>query len=220
MENLHPCEQISRASKCLIEYGNTPGICRITGKQSIGLPFKTWVKDTFTDHASLKPGSIVSNEALFCFDEQSDLLMKKTGREKPQRFRTYSHIIDVSGNWHTVTKADKKFIYSLIIEGAPLVCLTDSGQKHVLFKHKTGFWQLDDLFIKPDINAFIKLHTDMCELLHLEFSQNEIITGNYMQYRIMKAGFQIWIEAENKINSQRGNQLFKFTSWLLFNKHN
>ena len=218
MENLHPCESICLAAGTTLVYGNVSGICRITGKQSTGLLFDKWVRDTFTDHAYLKHGNIISNEALFCFDEQSELLMHKTGRDKAQRFRTYSHLIDASGAWHAVTKADKQLIYRLIVEGAPLVCLTDSGQKHVLFKHRSGFWQLDDLFVMPDVPRFAQLHDDMCALLPMGFSQAEIISGHYLQYRIMKAGFANWLSAEQKIKAQRGTQFFKFTSWLLFNK--
>lgn len=218
--NTHPCLQIAAASGSVINYGNQAGTCRITGIQGVGMPFYKWVRDTFTDHAYLYPGDIISNEALFCFDESSVLLQQKTGKDKPQRFRTYSHVIDAQGHWHALTKADKQLIYKLIVDGAQLVCLTDSGQKHLLFKHRPGMWQLDDLFIMPDIDAFVQLHEDMCALLPLGFSQTEIISGNYMQYRILKAGFKTWLDAENKIKSQRGNQLFKFTSWLLFNKLN
>lgn len=218
METLHPCELICRAANFTGEYGNVEGVCRITGKQAKGLLFDKWVRDTFTDQAYLLPGTIISNEALFCFDEQSKLLMKKTGKTKPQRFRTYSHIIDADGNWHTVTKGDKRLIYDLITQGAQLVCLTDSGQKHLLFKHRPGFWQLDDLFLIPNISAFKKLHSDMCALLVLGFSQGEVISGNYNQYRILQAGMPAWKAAEDKIKPFRGNQLFKFTSWLLFTK--
>jgi len=44
----HPCEIMYQFSNGKI-YGTTRGICRITGKQSIGVPFEKWVKDTFTD---------------------------------------------------------------------------------------------------------------------------------------------------------------------------
>lgn len=85
----HTCELVYRIGGNNIKYGAQKGICRITGKESIGISFNEWVKDTFTDHSSLFPGTIISNEALFCFDECSDIVMVQSGKEKPQRFRTY-----------------------------------------------------------------------------------------------------------------------------------
>jgi len=213
---MHPCEIIYHAGAEGKIYGNTPGICRITGQKSSGLPFDKWVRKTFTDQAFLLPGNIISNEALFCFDEASEIVMKRAGKEKPQRFRTYSHIIDALGNWHCLTKADKKLTYKLIIEGASLVCLTDSGQKHLLFKHRPGMWQLDDMFVLPDIETFKFLHSNMCNLLDLGFSQTEVITGSYIQYRIVNAGIQTWKNLEDLIKPYRGISLFNFASWLLF----
>jgi hypothetical protein len=216
VEKKHPCELIYAIGAQGKVYGDTTGTCRITGKVSRGVVFNKWVKDTFTDHAWLKPGDIISNEALFCFDEQSEILQQKTAREKAQRFRTYSHIIDASGAWHCLTKANKKLIFDLICNGAPLVCLTDSGQKHLLFKHRNGMWQLDDIFLIPDLETLKFLHEKMMSLIRLGFSQAEVISGNYLQYRIQKAGMDIWRETENILKRYRGIQIFNFTAWLLY----
>ena len=62
MSKTHPCEIIYALSSRPI-YGNVSGVCRITGKESEGLIFNKWVKPTFTDHAYLLPGNIISNEA-------------------------------------------------------------------------------------------------------------------------------------------------------------
>ena len=214
--SLHPCCLIYKAGANGKIYGETQGVCRITGMESKGLPFWKWVKDTFTDHAYLKPGTIISNEALFCFEEQSTFLSEMLGREKPQRFRTYSHIIDRDGVWHCCTKADKRKIYDLITQGATLVCLSDSGQKHLLFKHRSGMWQLEDSFVTADVPHFIRLHRGMCNLLAAGFSQTEVISGNYLQYRIMQISIPIWRELEDKIKTERGTAFFNFVSWLLF----
>jgi len=218
MENtiVHPCCRVYQVGAGNKTYGNTPGVCRITGQQSTGMPFGKWVRKTFTDHDSLKPGTIISNEALFCFDEASDIVMAKAGKEKPQRFRTYSHLIDASGQWHCCTKADKQRIYQMICAGAQLVCLTDSGQKHLLFKHRPGMWQLDDVFVQPNIPLLEALHSVMMELLSLGFSQTEVITGQYLQYRIQKAGLSEWKSREDLIKKHRGTPFFNFTAWLLF----
>lgn len=211
----HTCEKIYEIGANNKIYGSEKGICRITGKESTGLPFEKWVKNTFNDHGFLFPGTIISNEALFCFDESSVIIQKKTCRDKPQRFRTYSHIIR-GGEWHCVTKADKRLILQLIIEGAEMVCLTETGQKHVLFKHKTGVWQLDELHVSPDVELLGLLHYHMCELLAYQFSQAEIITGEYKSNRILKAGLKNWKGHENIIKEYRGSGIFDFTSFMLY----
>ena len=216
---MNTCKQLYKIGANKKVYGSVNGICRIIGKESVGLPFNKWVKNTFNDHDHLFPGSIISNEALFCFDESSKIVQQKTGRDKPQRFRTYSHIIK-DGEWFCVTKGDKRKIFELIVEGAEMVCLTETGQKHILFKHKTGMWQLDELHIKPDVELLGLLHFHMCELLAYQFSQAEIITGNYKSNRILKAGLKNWQEHENIIKEHRGSGLFDFTSFMLFNDKN
>lgn len=211
---IHPCEVIySHSSKPV--YGQTEGVCRITGLQSVGMPFGKWVKPTFTDHGSLLPGSIISNEALFCFDEASLELQEKTGRDKPQRFRTYSHIVH-NEKWHCVTKADKQAIFNMICGGAELVCLTDTGQKHLLFKHKLGMWQLDELYVKPDIEYLKFLHQTMQDLMIAGFGQTAIITGDYNPNFIFKNGFKLWNEKEDVLKQHRGRQMFDFACWMLF----
>lgn len=212
---MHPCQLIYSIGAAGKVYGTEPGICRITGEQSTGLLFNKWLRDTFTDHASLKPGTIISNEAMFCFDEASEIVQRQSGKDKLQRFRTYSHIV-CDGKWYCVTKANKQLIFDLICRGAELVCLTDSGQKHVLFKHRTGLWQLDDIFITPDIDLLKQLHTQMCELMKLGFSQGEIISGNYNSYRIQKAGLQAWRELDILLKVYRGTRIMEFAGWMLF----
>lgn len=193
-----------------------PGVCRITGKQAVGVIFEKWVKDTFTDHGFLKPGTIISNEALFCFDEKSTIIQRMKGRDKHQKFRTYSHLVDASGSWLCLTKADKPQMLKLICEGATLVCLSDSGQKHLLFKHRPGMWQLDDIFIIPDVETLQFLHAKMMNMLALGFSQTEVITGHYLQYRIIQCGLATWKQEEDTLKKYRGIPIFNFTAWLLY----
>lgn len=213
----HPVEIIYKCSSQPI-YGTTIGVCRITGKQATGIPFEKWVKKTFTDYAYLLPGNIISNAAAFCFDESSAELQNKTNRDKPQRFRTYSHVIDKDGSWHALTKANKQFIYNMVCDGASLVSLTDSGQKHLLFKHRPGMWQLDELFIIPDIKTLRFLHSQMTKLTDAGFSQTEVISGHFLSYRIANAGLNFWKTIEDCIKSFRGKPIFAFSSWLLFTK--
>jgi hypothetical protein len=58
----------------------------------------------------------------------------------------------------------------------------------------------------------------MCALLDLGFSQAEVISGNYLQYRILRAGLPVWKQLEDSIKNYRGIPLFNFASWLLFTK--
>lgn len=210
---MNACDTIYSLSQRPI-YGEVEGICRITGRAGKGIPFERWVKETFTDHAYLKPGDIISNEALLCFDESSLEIQQKTGRDKPQRFRTYSHFV-ADGSWYCLTKADKQRMIALL-PTASLVCITDTGQRHILFKHKDGMWQLDEMFVRPDIETFTFLHSSMMALLALGFSQEEIRSGNYSQGRIAKAGVDSWRELETKLRPYRGTQIFTFTSWLMY----
>lgn len=201
--------------------GSKPGVCRITGEASTGIPFDRWVKDTFTNFDSLFPGTIISNEALFCFDESSLLIQKKTGRDKPQRFRTYSHIITKNGEWLALTKADKKQIVELILSGnVNILCLTDSGQKHVFFKHKMGFWQLDDSYVAPNIPDFAFLHSEMQSLLALGFGQEQVKSGRYHQAQIIKVGISAWHQIESKLKPRRGEPIFDLAAWLMFTNKN
>lgn len=98
------CEVIYHAANCTIIYGEVEGTCRITGKHNKkGVFFSKWVRDTFTDHAFLFAGTIISNEALFCFEEASTLIQGMRGKDKPQRFRTYSHFVH-DGKWYCFGK--------------------------------------------------------------------------------------------------------------------
>lgn len=219
---LHPCQMIYAAAGLTPPNTGIEGICRITGALSKGVSAEEWLKqkDKFNDHHYLKPGNIISHEALFCFEEQSAMLAQKTGRDKPQRFRTYCHIIDKNGNWHALTKADKKLMYDLICGSAVIVSLTDTGQKHLFFKHRTGFWQLDETHIQPDIDTLARLHSGMMHLLELGFSQTEVKTGNYSSARIVKAGLEVWKAADAKIKAMRKTPIYDFAAWLMYNENN
>ena len=213
---MNPCVLLYDAAANGKIYGTTEGICRITGLELKGIPFEKWVSDRFNNWGDLHSGTIISNEALFCFDEASALIQNKTGRDKLQRFRTYSHIITQNDEWHTVTKADKAKIVDLLRGNPKVVCLTDSGQKHIFFKNRLGMWQLDDTFIVPDIQEFDRLHGVMMQLLDAGFTQTEVLTGKYKHASILKYGLEAWQELEFKIQNQRGEPLFDFAAWLMF----
>jgi hypothetical protein len=212
----HPCEILHSLHGSGFSVGNVHGSCRITGKKSIGQKFSNWVRDTFTDIGNLHPGEIISNEAAFCFDESSGLIQRKTGRDKPQRFRTYSHIVENDGTWHCLTKADKVFMIELIRKTPKIVCIAESGQKHIFFKNKPGLWQIEDTVLKPDLDKFNFLHERMMALAHLGFSQDEIKTGKYIPARVVKCGMPAWQGIEQQIKAFRGSQIFNFTAFFMY----
>lgn len=192
------------------------GICRITGRKGRGVIFNKWVKKTFTDWAYLYEGDIISNEAAFCFCELSLIMQEKTGRDKPQNFRTYSHIITNDEEWLCFTKANKKDIVGILQKKPKVVCLTDTGQKHIFFKGREGFWQLDELHIMPDLERFNKIHSYMMGLLKKGYNQTEIKTGDYKFNTVKKVGLPFHVEAKKRLEEWRGLPMFDFASWLMY----
>lgn len=197
-------------------HGDVEGICRITGIKGTGVPFVKWVKKTFTDWAYLHEGDIISNEAAFCFCELSPIMQEKTGRDKPQNFRTYSHIITKDDDWLCLTKADKKRIVGILQDDPKVVCLTDTGQKHLYFKHRDGFWQLDELHILPDLKLFNAIHSFMMQCIEKGYNQNEIKTGDFKYTTIKKIGMSNHIEIKEKLETWRGQPIFDFAAWLMY----
>lgn len=214
---IHACELIYNISNTTKTYGNVKGHCCILDKQAIGLPLKKALGKSFTDIANLGGGDIISNEALFCFDEANEEVQKRTNKEKLQHFRTYSHII-CDNTWYCLTKADKKKMYELILNDAELVCLSDSGQKHLMFKHKRGFWQLEELYIKPNINILKQIHYIMSELLELGFNQFEIYQGNYSSKNLIKVDLKKWKQLETELCffKRKYFDLFHLSSFFMF----
>ena len=202
-------------------YGSTQGTCRITGLQSVGVPFQKWVPDTFTDYPFLKPGDIVSNEAAYFFAEKNEHLQAILGKDNAQKVRSYSVIIH-AGALHFCTKADKKRIYEMVCDGAELVCLAESGQKHILFKHRPGFWQLEGVNnITPDIPTLQMLMQTAHALMALGFTQTECITGHYASYKLMKhpkplSAIQEMDGYEAILKQHRGSAFFDFFSFILY----
>lgn len=212
MKHIELIEQITD----IPQVGSTKGICRITGKESVGLPFKKWVKKTFTDWSYLFEGDIISNEAAFCFCEVSKDFAKIVGREKPQNFRTYSHIITQENDWHCLTKSDKSFIVELLQEKPKVVVLTDTGQKHLYFKHRDGFWQLDENHILPNLDLFNKMHSYMMNCIEKGYNQTELKTGEFKFNTIKKVGLKTHLQVKKQLEAWRGMPMFDFAAWLLY----
>lgn len=211
---MHPVQIIYSLAVNPRTYGNTAGICRITGQPDTGLPWNDWVRDTFTDLGNLKPGNIVSNAALFCFDESNEALGIATGKNTPQKCRNYGHFV-ADGLWYPFTKAQKAEMFAMLHQPLQVCVIADSGQKHLLFKHRPGTWQLEEHFIQPDIRYLKLLHTPIYQLGQT-FSIEEIETGQYQPQRIAKFGLPEWKQREDTIKPFRGSAMFDLS--LFFSK--
>jgi hypothetical protein len=81
--------------------------CRVCGQNKDGIDFNRWVKQNFTNYDLLVgDGDVICNECLFWFDQNSEELQKRVGKDKPQRMQNYSHFI-LGGKWIPVGKGDK-----------------------------------------------------------------------------------------------------------------
>lgn len=196
-------------------------ICRICGQDGEGQLFEQWVKPTFTDWDKLKPGNIICTDCLFWFDERSEELARRVGKEKPQRMRNYSHFV-VNGEWIPLSKGDKRRMQKLLL-GAPfpeLAAIAQSGQKHIIFRapynpvgSETGWVQFEEqsMFVIP---AALRAMLDMIEALYVTFSKAEIETGQYKQYRIRAFGLEEWAALEREVTEWRGKPLFDLALFL------
>jgi hypothetical protein len=119
------------------------GLCCLCGAESAGAPFARWVKDSFTNWDLLHSGTIACRACLFCAEEQSRLLQSLTGREKPQKMRTYSHFI-VGGRWRALTKGEKPEMRRLLAQNPEVAVISVTGQKHLLFRARAGWWQFEE----------------------------------------------------------------------------
>lgn len=197
-------------------------ICRICGNRAVkGQPFDEWVRPTFTDWDKLVPGDAICSDCLFWFEEQSEELARRVGKEKPQRMRNYSHFI-VAGEWIPLSKGDKGRMQVLLL-GEPfpeLAAIAMSGQKHIAFRAqrnppdaKAGWVQVEEqaLYLNPE-----ELRSLLCavEALYTGFSKSEIETGDYAGYRILKYGLEEWQALETEVAPQRGSLLFALALFL------
>lgn len=193
--------------------GDTQGRCRICGRTATGLPFDEWVRRTFTDWDKLVPGEILCHACQFSFEEASELLAERVGKEKPQRMRNYSHFV-VGGNWVPLSKAYKSQMADILLAGDFAVAIVaQSGQKHLIFRAQPGWVQFEEESFVLDPSAFAVLLLEV-ERLYTQFSKIEIRTAEYKQYRIRKYGLANWYARERVIGERRGSLLFDLALFL------
>lgn len=193
-------------------------ICRFCGNTIYEkfTMFNEWIKPTFTNHDILLPGNVICNNCLFWFNERDKNLAKIADKEKPQRMRTYSHVIK-NEEWTPYLKNQKEELLEQIIKFPfPEMCaIADSGQKHIVFRavrnlpnQKNGYVQFEEQSIYVDVDEFINLY-DNCNTLYQKFNHEEIKTGRYNNLRkIIDFGIETWQKLEKDVKKYRGGKLF------------
>ncbi len=191
------------------------GTCRACGIESAGVPFDAWVKPTFTDWDKIAPGEILCQACQFCFCDQSGLLATLVGKSKPQRMRNYSHFV-AGDRWIPLSKGDKPRMRALLLDpGLQLAVIADSGQRHILFRAKPGWWQFEEHALRPAPEALPQFLLPVEELYAGGiFSKREIASGAYSQRRVLEFGPERWARVEPLVRPMRGQILFTLAVFL------
>lgn len=194
--------------------GDVVGVCRACGETGTGVPFEDWVKDTFTNYGELRPGEILCQACQFAFDEHSALLAQRVGKDMPQRMRNYSHFV-VAGEWIPLSKANKATMHNILLNRSPdLAVIAISGQKHIIFRARPGWWQIEEQAVRPFPDDLREVLALVEELYQGGLSKGEIETGRYAQYRIMRFGFERWRKAEEALRPRRGGIAMQLAVFL------
>lgn len=191
------------------------GMCRLCGVEAEGYPWARWVKDTFTDHDLLGPGDAICVACLCCADDHSAVLQARTGREKLQRMRNYSHIVTRRGHWLPLGKDQKAVIASALLDGPDVAVISLSGQKHVVFRARVGQWQIEEQRCWPD-PARLQLLLTAVQALYREpaVTKAMIETGEYSPRALAAIGPREVYTLDAALRPHRGSPLFSLAVWL------
>lgn len=189
----------------------TTGVCRVCGCNGNGVPFDKWVKSTFTNWDRLVPGDILCTACQFSFEEASDLLRERVGKDKPQKMRNYSHFV-VGGVWHPLNKGQKREMRNLLPQ-SQIAVIAESGQKHLVFRAQAGWWQLEEQAMLPDVARWQAVQS-LVDALYVGFTKEEITTGRYDLYRIRQFGIDVFQSLESQIAPLRGSTMLQLAVFL------
>ena len=187
------------------------GTCRICAERAVGAGFDAWVRDTFTNYDLLHPGDIICAPCQFYFDQQQPELTQRTGKDKLQRMQNYSHFV-VDGEWIPLSKADKTRMADLLPR-AQLAVIADSGQKHLIFRARPGWWQFEEKSMQPDVARLQTILAGTTRLYRV-FSKTEIETGRYGQRRMLDYGLTALLADEAALAPARGTPYFDLALFL------
>lgn len=207
-----PAQVIYSAAGLPAMIGSSAGICRLCGCDGIGQKFNLWVKDTFTDHDKLFPGDIICHACQFCTIEASEQLATMMGKDKPQRMRNYSHFVH-NGEWIPLSKGDKGRMIDLLKKFPPVAVIAISGQKHIIFRARLGWWQIEEQSTTPLANLW-KILEVVTTMYNGGFSKDEITTGRYIQRRIGEYGVTKFIQHEDIVKRARGSNALELAIFL------
>lgn len=192
------------------------GSCWLCGASLvIGVPLRQFVKSTFMDRDKVAnpAGTHVCPACAFSFQEQSEELARRVGKDKAQRMRNYSHFV-ANGEWHPLSKAQKSEMRRFLLEERPeLAVVAVSGQKHLVFRGTPGWWQVEEQAMLPD-PLRLELVLLVIEDAYQTFSKSEIGAGRYKQHRILKFGVERWDQLESQLREWRGSALFELALFL------
>lgn len=193
--------------------GNERGACAVCGIDGVGVPFGAWLKDTFTDLDKLRHGGTIACHACqFCSLNQSAYLAQRTGKDKPQKFRNYSHIVH-NGVWYPLSKGQKGAMRDLLMQSPDVVLIATSGQKHIFYRSAPGRWQIEEQFMLPNVPTLRRLLDMVIPMLSV-FSKAEVESGRYDQRRIIMYGVDAWRQSDQMLRSYRGTIIYDLVLFL------
>jgi hypothetical protein len=177
------------------------------------MPFAAWVKDTFTDHDKLSPGAFICQACQFCASEATPGLAERVGKDKPQKFRNYSHFVS-AGVWHPLSKGDKRRMRELLLAAPDVALIAVSGQKHLFFRATPGWWQIEEQAARPFPDVLVATLALVEPLYQAGISKTEIESGRYDQRRILAIGIAPWWTTEQEIAPMRGTMKLQLALFL------
>lgn len=191
------------------------GQCRLCGTHADGYPWAAWVKDTFTDHDVLGPGETICLACVFCADDHSLVLQQRTGRDKPQRMRNYSHVVTREGAWLPLGKDQKRAMAAALLDDPIVASISLAGQKHVLFRARVGQWQIEEARCWPDAGRLARLLEIVSALYAAPAITKAMIeTGEYSSRALLTVGPTHVYAADAPLRPFRGSPLFSLAVWL------
>lgn len=192
------------------------GSCSLCGATGAGVPLGEWLKPSFTNYDLLRPGDIICVACQFAADDNSALLQERTGKEKAQRMRNYSHFV-VGDEWLPLHKGQKGEMLVALRACPAVAVIATSGQKHIAFRARPGWWQMEEARCLPDMERLEAciVHT---AALYRVFSKGEIEAETWGPARMMKYateyGMNALLEAQRALAPHRGTQAFALALFL------
>ena len=164
------------------------------------------------DWDKLAAGEIICSACRFCFDDLNPALAAKIGKPK-QRMRNYSHFV-LNGEWTPLSKGRKPHMLALLAQSPEVAVVADSGQKHIIFRARRGWWQFEEQVISPDLLTLHIIHGLAEELYLGGISKAEIETARYNPWRALQFGPERWMDIEARLKPHRGSALFSLALFL------